>query len=315
MVSIICLTYNHVKYVSHAIEGFLMQKTNFTFEILIHDDASTDGTDQIIKEYALKYPDLFFPIYQSENQYSKGIRTIIATFVLPKCRGKYIALCEGDDYWIDPLKLQKQVDFMESNLDYGLVYSKVKVYIEKEKRFKKHCFGKSISSVEDLLIGNQIPTPTVLFRQEMYFSYLEAIQPDQKHWLMGDYPLWLWISINSKIKFFDSIFSVYRVLESSAVHSLDFKKAILLVDSYHSIKLFYIRKLGYSHLEKKSWEFCFLGKANAYIFMNEQYISDLVRDINDSNIRSLKISIIKYFISYGFLRKILKLYWFRKANS
>ena len=112
LVSICCITYNHEKYIRDAIEGFLMQKTDFPFEVLIHDDASTDGTADIIREYETKYPDIIKPIYQTENQYSKGIK-ISATYNYPRAKGKYIALCEGDDYWIDPYKLQKQVDFLE----------------------------------------------------------------------------------------------------------------------------------------------------------------------------------------------------------
>ena len=113
LVSIGCITYNHAPYIRQCLEGFLMQKTTFPFEIIINDDCSTDGTTEIVKEYADKYPDLIIPIFHEENQYQKGVRGIYAKFVYPKVRGKYIALCEGDDYWIDPLKLQKQVDFLE----------------------------------------------------------------------------------------------------------------------------------------------------------------------------------------------------------
>lgn len=118
LVSISCITYNHVNFIRDAIEGFLMQETTFPVEILIHDDASTDGTVDIIREYAEKYPHLFKPIYQTENQYSKGVK-ISSTYNFPRAQGKYIALCEGDDYWTDPMKLQKQVEFLEENEDYS----------------------------------------------------------------------------------------------------------------------------------------------------------------------------------------------------
>lgn len=111
LVSICCITYNHENYIRDAIDGFLMQKTDFPFEIIIHDDASTDTTADIIREYEKKYPDVIKPIYQTENQHSKGKRATLFTF--KAARGKYIALCEGDDYWIDPLKLQKQITEME----------------------------------------------------------------------------------------------------------------------------------------------------------------------------------------------------------
>lgn len=114
LVSICCMAYNHASYIRQCLDGFMMQKTNFLFEVLIHDDASTDGTQEIIREYADRYPELINPIYQIENQYSKGISPL-RQILFPMAKGKYIALCEGDDYWIDPLKLQKQVDFLESH--------------------------------------------------------------------------------------------------------------------------------------------------------------------------------------------------------
>jgi len=119
LVSICCITYNHEVFIRDAIEGFLMQKTSFPIEILIHDDASTDNTANIIREYENKFPDIIKPIYQLENQYSRGV-SISVTYQFPRAKGKYIALCEGDDYWTDPLKLQKQVDFLENNKDYIL---------------------------------------------------------------------------------------------------------------------------------------------------------------------------------------------------
>src|SRR5690554_3017735 len=133
LVSICCITYNHEDFIRDAIEGFLMQKTSFPIEIIIHDDASTDNTANIIEEYANKYPDLFVTILQSENQWSKGGGSIYARFVYPRARGKYIALCEGDDYWTDPLKLQKQVDFLEANPEYILCFTNTRTVDENNK--------------------------------------------------------------------------------------------------------------------------------------------------------------------------------------
>lgn len=112
LVSVRCITYNHEPYIAQAIDGFLMQKTNFPFEVVIHDDASTDKTADIIREYEKKYPLIIKPIYQTENQYSKG-NGAVTKVVNTKLKGKYIAFCEGDDYWIDENKLQVQFDFME----------------------------------------------------------------------------------------------------------------------------------------------------------------------------------------------------------
>jgi glycosyltransferase involved in cell wall biosynthesis len=118
-VSICCIAYNHEYFISDTIEGFLKQKTSFPFEIILHDDASTDRTQEVIFGYASKFPDLIIPILQKENQFKKGIKPL-QNIVFPMARGKYIALCEGDDYWTDEYKLQKQVDFLEGHEDYSL---------------------------------------------------------------------------------------------------------------------------------------------------------------------------------------------------
>lgn len=123
-VSIICYTYNHEKYIRDTLEGFVNQKTDFEFIAYIHDDASTDNTAEIIKKYERKYPNLIKGIYQTENQYSKNIDTDIK-YISPLVDSKYIAYCEGDDYWIDPLKLQKQVNSLERNIDCELCVHKV----------------------------------------------------------------------------------------------------------------------------------------------------------------------------------------------
>lgn len=122
VVSICCMTYNHEAYIRDALNGFVRQKTNFPFEIIVHDDASTDKTAEIIREYEKRFPEVIKPIYQKDNQYSKR-KKIFNDIVLPKASGKYIALCEGDDYWADEYKLQKQVDYMESHPDCTICFS------------------------------------------------------------------------------------------------------------------------------------------------------------------------------------------------
>lgn len=115
-VSIICSVFNHGKYIRRCLEGFVSQKTDFNYEVLIHDDASTDNSAQVIREFEEKYPEIIKPIYQTENQFSKKI-PINITYQFPRVKGKYIAICEGDDYWIDEYKLQKQVDYMDAHPD------------------------------------------------------------------------------------------------------------------------------------------------------------------------------------------------------
>lgn len=150
MVTIRCFAYNHEPYIRQCLDGFVMQKTNFRFEAIVHDDASTDGTAAIIREYAEKYPDIIKPIFETENQYSKhdgSLRRIMNEHT----RGKYTALCEGDDYWIDPLKLQKQVCFLEKNPEYGMCYTKVKNYNQQKNIYEKNPFGGPFTCFTDLI--------------------------------------------------------------------------------------------------------------------------------------------------------------------
>ncbi|MDD2494720.1 MAG: glycosyltransferase, partial [Tissierellia bacterium] len=239
IVSICCITYNQEKFIRDTIEGFLKQKTTFPIEILIHDDASTDKTAHIIREYEKKYPDIVKPIYQNDNKYSKGI-PISFTYNFPRVKGKYIALCEGDDYWIDPLKLQKQVNFLEENEDYGLVGTSNKIYIEKKDIYIIHKLKEAEYSFEDFVIANRITTLTSCFRTDLLKEYLKEIKPQQKGWYSGDYPMWMYMSKKKKVKIFPDITAVYRKREESASNTNDIQKK-LFIDKYrHSIRRFYI---------------------------------------------------------------------------
>lgn len=128
MVSVSTIVYNHERFLRQCIEGVLNQQTNFAFEYLIHDDCSTDSSADIIREYAAKHPNIIKPVFETENQYSKGGPWGSAVWNYPRAKGKYIALCEGDDYWTDPLKLQKQVDFMESHPEYSVCFCDYRNY-------------------------------------------------------------------------------------------------------------------------------------------------------------------------------------------
>ncbi|MBR1807880.1 MAG: glycosyltransferase [Paludibacteraceae bacterium] len=128
LVIINCLTYNHAPYIRQCLEGFVMQQTNFPFYAVVHDDASTDDTQSVIREYAEKYPDIIHPILEKENLRSKHDTTMNNLMTQYLSPAKYIALCEGDDYWTDPYKLQKQVDFLETHPDYSLCCHRYKIY-------------------------------------------------------------------------------------------------------------------------------------------------------------------------------------------
>lgn len=127
LVSIRCITYNQKAYIGQALDSMLMQKTNFPFIIVVHDDASTDGTADVIREYEKKFPKIVKPIYERENQYSKRDGSLARIMNVACSNAKYCAACEGDDYWIDCNKLQIQVDFLEANLEYSACSHNVEI--------------------------------------------------------------------------------------------------------------------------------------------------------------------------------------------
>jgi glycosyltransferase involved in cell wall biosynthesis len=127
MVTVWCLTYNQKDYIRDALDGFVMQETNFSYEVIVHDDASTDGTTDIINEYATNYPKIIKPVIETENQWQRGgLKHIVAIMNEHYRHGKYIAFCERDDFWTDSRKLQRQVDFLESHPDYSMCFHSAK---------------------------------------------------------------------------------------------------------------------------------------------------------------------------------------------
>lgn len=209
LVQIEVMTYNQAKYINQCLDGILMQKTNFKYEIVLHDDASTDGTTEIIKEYEKKYPGIINPIYQKENQFSKNIY-INKTYNYPRVRAKYLAVCEGDDYWCDEYKLQKQVDFMESHPDYALCYHPAKMIYEDESH-KPIIIGeskhKNPQPYYNLLKGNYIPANSVMYRtkylKQELLDYPECIYP-------GDWYNHIVVSNHGKIGYLPDVMYVYR---------------------------------------------------------------------------------------------------------
>lgn len=249
LVSIQCLVYNHEPYLRQCLDGFVMQKTDFPFEAFVHDDCSTDGSTSIIKEYADKYPTIIKPIFEKENQYSKIGYSGINKILLNQSNGKYIAFCEGDDYWIDPYKLQKQVDYLELHPECGLVYTNSRIFNQSAGTFSDVTFPKQ-SDFKGLLVESVIFTLTTCFKRELYVRYLQEIQVDP-NWLMGDTPLWLFIAAQGPIKYLTDVTSVYRVLENSASHSTDINKNIRFCLSSYDIRIHFAKKYHCENLIKQ----------------------------------------------------------------
>ncbi len=254
MVSIECCVFNHEPYLRQCLDGFVMQKTNFPFEAIVHDDASTDGSASIILEYADRYPDIIKPIIETENQYSKRdntLRKILDSHI----RGKYIAWCEGDDYWIDPNKLQKQVDFLESHLDYVLTYTDAEVVNDKGERIFHNTTHRYSGNVTRQLVekGNFIVTAGTCFRNNSA-GWLEERNKIPCDLRVGDKPMWIYYSTLGKFKFFDEKMVAYRVLRNSASHSDDFDKVLLFKESGQSIAK-YFNKLYSLGIDEKTIDY------------------------------------------------------------
>ncbi len=208
LVSVFCLTYNHAPYIRKALEGILAQKTDFPYEIIIHDDASTDGTADIIREYESRYPGVIIPVYQTENQYRKA--NVLEKFAIPLARGKYAAICEGDDYWIADNKLQKQISYMEKHPDCSMTFHAADyevdgVVICNDRRGnEERDFG-----FEDFVSGGGVFCATAsLCCRTVYFKVPPPFRP--KSMSFSDYPLQIWMVLNGTVHYFPEIMSVYN---------------------------------------------------------------------------------------------------------
>lgn len=291
IVSVRCITYNHEPYIAQALDGFLMQKTNFPFEVVVHDDASTDKTADIIREYEKKFPKIIKPIYETENQYSKHDGSL-ARIVNAALKGKYVAFCEGDDYWIDENKLQMQVDFLEKNPEYGMCFSNAKIeqdFVILKRNIPNIKKNGQIRTSDVIKNGGMfIPTPSILLKKSLLTA---ADYPDfcKKCWI-GDYPLQIWCAIKEKVYAFNNNFVIYRKNSigswTSKVSKNSFKEKKLGIESelimlngfnrltnFKFNKFFMIRKIFFIgkniNFEKK---LVFEGKyKNFYILLSFMY--------------------------------------------
>ena len=204
-VSIFMLTYNQQEYIAQAIDGVLRQETNFQIELVIGDDFSTDGTRKICQEYALKNPKKI-KLLLNERNLGLGANYVKT---LAECNGKYIAICDGDDYWTDPLKLQKQVDFLKSHPDFKIVFTNNKnVYPTGKDDVRNEDEIPVISSFKDMVKANYIASVTVMFKNTPLSKEMKELIKDLPY---GDWPTYLWVlREGGKIKFLKDITAVYR---------------------------------------------------------------------------------------------------------
>ncbi len=224
MVSVLCPTYNHFAYIRQCLDSVIAQKTSFPYEILVNDDCSTDGTTDIVNEYARQYPSLIKAFTHPDNLYSKGTDAV-RDILLPKARGRYIAICEGDDYWTNEGKLQMQAELMEQHPDTGLVYTYFDKIVEETGKKRNFHFHELEGYVypEALACKDSIWYVTVMMRKDLM---LQAPRLDTKRFFTGDIFWFNWISSRSNVRLLRIHTAVHRILEESMSHFKDPRKKI-----------------------------------------------------------------------------------------
>jgi len=215
LVSVCCLTHNHEAWIGGALDSFLAQRTDFPFEVMVFDDASTDTTADIIKQYQSRHPDIIRPFFASENIFSRthSLYQVYTRHALPLCRGKYIAICEGDDYWTDPLKLQEQAGFLERNRGYyvcfhytGIEKDGVVDHAAHHRNTGNILKGRTDFELRDLIRGSFIPNCSVMYRKTE--SPYPAVFDDM---MLPDWPLHCIHAAAGKIRYLDEDMAVHRV--------------------------------------------------------------------------------------------------------
>ena len=257
MVCIHCMTYNQEKYIEDTLKGIVMQQTSFPFIAVVVDDCSSDGTADIVRRYEKDYPSIIKGVYLPENYYSqkKSKLGLLKPF---DESAKYIAICEGDDYWTDEFKLQKQVDFLEAHEDYVMCCTAFTLTYEgREDKKVVVRSDKDEIRIEDLLQEYWIGTLTTLFKSELFIEY----QPPFANLPMGDLPLWGFLALKGRIKYLPDVTANYRQLSTSACHFVDPKKQYKFQLEAMRIREYYAQVTGKTDVASPAF-----SKNSHYIF-------------------------------------------------
>ena len=301
-VAVWCITYNQKEFIKDALNGFIMQKTNFPFVVIVHDDKSTDGTTDIILEYAQKYPEIIIPVIETENQWSKGGLKHIVNIMNSRYRiGKYIAFCEGDDYWTSPDKLQIQIDFLESHPDYSMCFhSAVKKY-ECDTIAWINCENIEDKDYDatDIFINWTVPTASVVCRKEAmdFYANIKGAERIQNY----DIFIILSCAMTGKIRGISKQMSVYRIQGEG----LTYNQKALIKCKMNNPEHFMCLKENFPIVNSKPVDET-ISKTlfeRAMIQVNiNKCLKDLILSIQYSPATSIKIAIsnIAHKIKHGF---------------
>ncbi len=248
-VSICMITYNHARYILDAIQGIIDQHTGLEFELIISNDCSPDNTDEVVQQFIHEHPAAAERIRYFSHKKNLGVMNNFI-FVLSQCSGTYIALCEGDDYWSNPEKLQRQFDFLESNPSVGLVHSDCDIKYEDTGELRRNGnaglqlegIGREQVIARLLEFRYKVRTATAMFRREIFDSFRAEFFNDIRDFRMADTPLWLELARRAEIGYMNEVTTVYRVVAGSASNKKSPREHLAFVVSMYEMRLHYIRK-------------------------------------------------------------------------
>ncbi len=312
LVSIRCMVFNHEKYIEQCLDGLLMQVTDFPFELIVHDDCSTDSSAYIIQKYAEKFPKIIKPVLQKENQHSKGI-DVVSTQLIPMMTGKYIAFCEGDDYWIDESKLQKQVDYMELHPECGLCFTDFNIFCQDTNEYKydllkTHAqeYPSNYSLEEWIIKAGYVAPMTWVYRKELYLRNKRIKTVD------GTFVLFSHFLYYSNVHCMKEVTTaVYRILSESASHSKNPERVYIRAKGLFDTRLELVKRynLSLDLIETINNEY-FVKFYKLISVFGESAERDLAIQYNKSIKRKLFIQLTKISMIRNFLRKL----WFVKVH-
>ena len=340
MVATRCFTYNQAPYIEETLRGFALQETSFPVVFIIVDDASIDGEPNVLRSWVsenLQYESekeiwqempyghlsvaplkekpqlLFVTLLLAQNHYAIEKRKKKSEFIKEwECDAKYIAMCEGDDYWIDPKKLQKQVDLLEEHNDYSLCFTD-KLILKGEKKYHDVETNRLLQTVSDfrpiVIDGGYIHLATLLFRKKMYDKIPKAF--DDNPWLMTDFQMCIELMHEGGVSYLPEITAVYRKLDSSACHFINIEKAIAFQESAYNARSYYCH-LYKDMNELQSWVdnyYCNMGLTIACRFHDWMYIKKYIsfaKEKGNLSISFLVKNAYVYIIEYPFVVKIRK---------
>lgn len=255
LVSVCITTYNHAAWVAQAVESILAQRTSFGVEVIVGDDCSADATVEIVRRLAGQHPDRVRLLEAAQNM---GMRANYRR-TIEAARGKYIAICDGDDYWVDCEKLERQVAELERDAEVGLCYSRSIRFYEGVGEEWQYPRGEMHCDFESLLFENTVDNVTALARRDLVLQYYREVCPEQHpEWLTDDQPMWLWVAARAKVVALERVTAAHRLLKESQSQSQNYLKRIAFCDSLMDISIWMDRAVGtgrcVARLERKRME-------------------------------------------------------------